>query len=78
MIGDKPDIPWSDGWDVLIPWEVDLAMRQRERDELLRVLQGQAGMASYPGGVQGIPGGIGGVSGTTAPGTTTASATGGA
>lgn len=76
MIGpyDKPDPSWQDGWDVFIPWELDLAMRQRERDELLKTLQGQAGMETH-GGLTGLPGGIGGISGGSVSGGTTAATT---
>ena len=81
---DKPDLPWQDGWDVLIPWEAELAMRIKEHEEFLAQYGGRPQGGGGPGGA-GISwsgtqvGAASPVSGiATTPTTTTAVSTGGA
>ena len=82
---DKPDIPWQDGWDVLIPWEAVLAERIQEHEEFLAQYKGNSGGSGGPGGTPGVSwsgtqvGTASPVSGVAAaPTTTTAVSTGGA
>ena len=72
---------WQNGWDVLIPWEAELAMRIKEHEEFLKSFQGKGGVSPYPGGYHSVPGnisGIGGAGAGSSVSTTTATSTGGA
>lgn len=79
---DKPDLPWQDGWDVLVDWEVDLMKRQREREEFLGQYRGKPGPdggtpgPSWTGTQVGAASPVSGIA--TTPTTTTAVSTGGA
>ena len=79
---DKPDIPWQDGWDVLIPWEAALAERIQEHEEFLAQYKGRPDSGggktgpSWSGTQIGAASPVSGVA--TAPTTTTAVSTGGA
>ena len=68
---------WQDGWDVLIPWEADLARRVKEHEEFLSNMQGGVKGPGITGTGMG-PMSSAGAATATPTATTTAVSTGGA
>ena len=67
---------WQDGWDVLIPWEADLARRVKEHEEFLSNMQGGVKGPGITGTSMGPMSSAGAATAT--PTATTAVSTGGA